>query len=83
MKEHKWSNLNTLNLNASGLTDIALGYLEEALMPKLKKVNMLGNKFTVIGRPSINRLRMKHIRVIYRTQAERDKERKRKMNENK
>ena len=83
MKEHKWSNLTTLNLNATGLTDIALGYLEEALMPKLKKVNILGNKFTENGKPSINRLRMKNIHVNYRIQAERDKERKRKMNENK
>ena len=83
MKEHKWSNLTILNLNATGLTDIALGYLEEALMPKLKKVNILGNNFTENGKTSINRLRMKHIHVCYRTQAERDKEKIERMKINK
>ena len=83
IKEHKgWSKLNTLNLNATGLTDVALGYLGEASMPKLKKLNILGNKFTENGKPSINGLRMNHIHVSYRTQAERDKEKKKK-NENK
>ena len=75
IKEHKgWSKLNTLNLNATGLTDVALQYLGEASMPKLKKLNILGNKFTEMGKPSINGLRMNHIHVSYRTQAERNKE---------
>ena len=82
MKEHKgWSKLNTLNLNATGLTDIALGYLGEASMPKLKKLNILGNKFTENGKPSINGLRMNHIHVSYRTEAERQKEREKKNKE--
>jgi len=82
IKEHKgWSKLNTLNLNATGLTDIALGYLGEASMPKLKKLNILGNKFTDNGKPSINGLRMNHIHVSYRTEAERQKEREKKKKE--
>ena len=82
IKEHKgWSKLNTLNLNATGLTDIALGYLGEASMPKLKKLNILGNKFTENGKPSINGLRMNHIHVSYRSEAERQKERERKKKE--
>ena len=84
IKEHKgWSKLNTLNLNATGLTDIALQYLGEASMPKLKKLNILGNKFTESGKPSINGLRMNHIHVSYRTDAERQKERKKKEKEEK
>ena len=82
IKEHKgWSKLNTLNLNATGLTDIALGYLGEASMPKLKKLNILGNKFTDAGKPSINGLRMNHIHVSHRTEAERQKEREKKKKE--
>ena len=70
MKEHKrWNKLNTLNLNATGLTDEGLKYLGEANMPKLKKLN-------IVGKPSINGLRMNHIHVTYCTQAERDKEKK-------
>ena len=78
MKEHKgWSKLNTLNLNSTGLTDVSLTYLGEASMPKLKKLNIIGNKFTSAGKPSINGLRMNHIHVSYRTQQERDRERER------
>ena len=76
MKEHKgWNKLSILNLNYTGLTDIALGYLGEASMPKLKKLNIQGNKFTETGRASINALRMNHIHVSYRTEAERQRER--------
>ena len=79
IKEHKgWAKLNTLNLNATGLTDDALKYLGESSMPKLKKLNILGNKFTENGKPHINGLRMNHIHVSYRTQAEREKEKKKK-----
>ena len=82
IKEHKgWNKLNTLNLNATGLTDDALKYLGEASMPKLKKLNILGNKFTDNGKPNINGLRMNHIHVCYRTQAERDKEKEKRKNE--
>ena len=82
MKEHKgWSKLNTLNLNSTGLTDVSLTYLGEASMPKLKKLNIIGNKFTAAGKPSINGLRMNHIHVSYRTQAEREKEREREKKE--
>ena len=82
IKEHKgWTKLNTLNLNATGLTDDALKYLGEASMPQLKKLNILGNKFTQAGKPSINGLRMNHVHVSYRTEAERQKERQRKEEE--
>ena len=50
-------------------------------MPKLKKLNILGNKFTDNGKPSINGLRMNHIHVSYRTEAERQKEREKKKKE--
>ena len=84
IKEHKgWGKLNTLNLNATGLTDDALKYLGEASMPKLKKLNILGNKFTENGKPNINGLRMNHIHVCYRTKAEREKEKKKKQENDK
>ena len=35
-------------------------------MPKLRKLNIAGNKFTDDGKPSINGLRMNHIRVNYK-----------------
>jgi Ran GTPase-activating protein (RanGAP) involved in mRNA processing and transport len=67
IKEHKcWSKLNILYLNKTGLTDIALRYIGESSMPKLRKLNIAGNKFTDDGKPSINGLRMNHIRVNYK-----------------
>jgi hypothetical protein len=79
MKEHKgWGKLSILNLNYTGLTDLALGYLGEASMPKLKKLNIQGNKFTETGKGSINALRMNHIHVSYRTEAERQREKEEK-----
>ena len=78
MKEHKgWSKLSILNLNFTGLTDIAVKYLGEASMPKLKKLNIVGNKFGVDGKISINALRMEHIQVSYKTEEERRRERER------
>ena len=78
MKEHKgWNKLSILNLNYTGLTDIAVSYLGEASMPKLKKLNIQGNKFTEQGKASINALRMNHIHVSYRTEAERKRDRER------
>ena len=85
IKEHKvWDKLNTLNLNATGLTDVALGYFTEASMPKLQQLFILGNKFTENGRIYITKLRKNRIHVIYRTQAERmkEKEKKNKKKEN-
>lgn len=70
MKEHKgWNKLNTLNLNKTGLSDDALKYLGESCMPKLKILNITGNKFTDRGKPSINGLRMNHIHVCYLKQV--------------
>jgi len=60
MKDHKeWNKLQTLDLNATGLTDDGLIYLMEAPFPKLKVLNIIGNKFTDISKPKINSLRMK------------------------
>ena len=82
MKEHKgWAKLSILNLNYTGLTDVALDYLGKSSMPKLKKLNIQGNKFSENGKANINALRMNHIHVSYRTEAERQKERQRKNKE--
>ena len=79
MKEHKgWAKLSILNLNYTGLTDIALTYLGEASLPKLKKLNIQGNKFTETGKASINALRMNLIHVSKRTEVERQKEKEKK-----
>ena len=78
MKEHKgWSKLSILNLNFTGLTDIAVKYLGEASMPKLKKLNIVGNKFGDNGKNNINALRMALIQVSYKTEEERRRERER------
>ena len=82
MKEHKgWAKLSILNLNYTGLTDVALDYLGKSSMPKLKKLNIQGNKFSDAGKANINALRMNHIHVSYRTEAERQKERQKKQKE--
>ena len=84
MKEHKgWAKLSILNLNYTGLTDVALDYLGKSSMPKLKKLNIQGNKFSEQGKANINALRMNHIHVSYRTEAERQKEKQRKEKEKK
>ena len=84
MKEHKgWVKLSILNLNSTGLTDIALDYLGKASLPKLKKLNIQGNKFTDQGKANINALRMNHIHVSYRTEAERQKEKEKNKRKNK
>ena len=78
MKEHKgWSKLNILNLNYTGLTDKSLIYLSEAMFPKLKILNIQGNKFSVNGRESIKAFSKKNINVHYRIEAKRIKEKER------
>ena len=78
MKEHKgWSKLNVLNLNYTGLTDKSLIYLSEAMFPKLKILNIQGNKFSVNGRESIKAFSKKNINVHYRIEAKRIKEKER------
>ena len=47
-------------------------------MPKLKKLNIQGNKLSNTGKANINALRMNQIHVNYRTVAERKKKDKRK-----
>ena len=77
MKEHKgWARLTVLELYNTGLTDAAVKYLSEAWMPKLKKLNIEGNKFSDNGKVSINALRMNHIQVSYRTEVEKRKQHK-------
>ena len=74
IKEHKkWKKLKILNLESIGLTDIGLNYLSIASnsMLKLKELNLKDNKFTDIGNPSINALRMNHIYLILKPGDER------------
>ena len=66
----RWDNLNMLNLDYTGLTDIGLNYLGKALMLKLKKLNIHGNKFTDVGKNFIAAIRENKINVIYQTEAE-------------
>ena len=80
MKDHKgWGKLSILSLNNSGLTDVSLSYLGESSMPKLKQLNIQGNKFTETGKASIHALRMNHIYVSYRAEAEEKEEEKEKL----
>ena len=63
------------------MTDDTLRYLGEASLPKLKKLNILGNKFTEAGKPAINGLRMNHIHVSYKSELEKQKERQKREEE--
>ena len=67
IKEIKgWGKLvNTLNLNNIGLTDIGLDYMAKINMPKLKRLNIWGNKFTKSGKSIIEDLRKNFIIVNY------------------
>jgi len=75
MKEHKgWENLSILNINHTGITDLALDYIGNASMPKLKKLYIRDNKFTEMAKANINALRMNHIWVYYKNEKEEDNE---------
>ena len=77
MKEHKrWENLNILNLDYTGLTDLGLNYLVEISKPKLKKLNIQGNKFTENGNNFINTLKSNNIEVVHKIDSELQKEKK-------
>jgi len=67
---NKWENLNTLNLDNTGLTDVAIGYIIKASIPKLKQLNIKGNKFTTAAIESINNLRKNNIDISYATEDE-------------
>ena len=70
LKEHKgWEKLSVLNLNHTGLTDIALDHIVNASMPKLLILNIRYNRFTEKGKAIINTLKMNHIHVNYRITA--------------
>ena len=72
MKENKdWEKLNTLNLNNTGLTDLALEYLVQSCMPKLQKLNIQDNKFTDNGKASMKALKVNGIKISFRTDEER------------
>ena len=74
MKEHKgWEKLSTLNLDYTGLTDVALDYLGKASMPKLSELNIRNNNFSENGQANINALRMNHIVVKYQVGDEDEK----------
>ena len=71
MKEHKgWGKLSILNINHTGITDLALDYIGKSSMPKLKQLCIRDNKFTEQGNANINALRMNHIFVYYREEKE-------------
>ena len=82
IKEAKnWTRLNTLNLNATGLTDAAVNYLTNSSMPKLRKLSLVGNKFTSGIQPSISALKLNKVKVEYLSAEEkkkRDKEKQKK-----
>jgi Ran GTPase-activating protein (RanGAP) involved in mRNA processing and transport len=82
IKEAKnWTRLNTLNLNATGLTDAAVNYLTNSSMPKLRKLSLVGNKFTSGIQPSISALKLNKVKVEYLSPEEkkkRDKEKQKK-----
>ena len=71
MKEHKgWGKLSILNINHTGITDLAIDYIGSASMPKLKKLYIRDNKFTEMAKANINALRMNHIFVYYKGEKE-------------
>ena len=77
MKEHKrWENLSELNLDYTGLTDLGLSYLIEISKPKLKKLNIQGNKFTDNGNNFINTLKLSNIDISHKTDSELKMEKK-------
>ena len=74
MKEFKgWDRLNMLNLSHTGITDISLEYLVQSSMPKLRKLNVQGNKFTSTGKASMDALRLNQVHISFRTQSEKQK----------
>ena len=79
IKEAKnWTRLNTLNLNSTGLTDAAVNYLTNSSMPKLRKLSLIGNKFTNGIEPSISALKLNRVKVEYLSQEEKKKRAKKK-----
>ena len=60
-----WGKLTTLNLNGTGLTDIAVNYLTNSSMPSLRRLNIIGNKFSSKIGLSISSLKLNHIKVEY------------------
>ena len=84
MKEHKrWENLTELNLDYTGLTDLGLNYLMEISKPKLKKLNIQGNKFTDNGNNFIDTLKLNNIEVIHKTDSDLQKAKKNEVKEKK
>ena len=65
-----WGKLTTLNLNGTGLTDIAVNYLTNSSMPSLKRLNIIGNKFSNKIVFSISSLKLNHIKVEYMSPEE-------------
>ena len=79
IKEAKnWTRLNTLNLNSTGLTDAAVNYLTNSSMPKLRKLSLIGNKFTNGIEPSISALKLNRVKVEYLSPEEKRKRAKKK-----
>ena len=70
IKSLYWANLNTLYLNSTGLGDKSIQYFLESRMPKLKSLNIMGNRFSNNGRKKINELIDKGIDTIYKPKEE-------------
>ena len=73
-----WGKLTTLNLNGTGLTDIAVNYLTNSSMPSLKRLNIIGNKFSNKIVFSISSLKLNHIKVEYMSPEEKKRHHKEK-----
>ena len=73
-----WGKLTTLNLNGTGLTDIAVNYLTNSSMPSLKRLNIIGNKFSSKIVFSISSLKLNHIKVEYMSPEEKKRHHKEK-----
>ena len=73
-----WGKLTTLNLNGTGLTDIAVNYLTNSSMPSLRRLNIIGNKFSNKIGLSISSLKLNHIKVEYLSPEEKKKHNNRK-----
>jgi len=69
-----WGKLATLNLNGTGLTDIAVNYLTNSSMPSLRRLNIIGNKFSNKIDLSISSLKLNHIKVEYLSPEEKKKQ---------
>ena len=74
----KWSKLNTLKLNETGLTNEALKYFSAISMLELRNLFILENEFEFNedAKTIINGLRMNHIAVVVKLRKKKNREKK-------